>query len=454
MVDITKFVPDGIIPPKALKLAQQVKKIKDATSTGLELDATTVAATLKSNLGVLETDLRALVPPIPTLPSLNFQAELQSLMSLGANTPAGIAKLSSMKSKFGAGMPDIDDIKDLGTSNMASKIDDIIGQIPGFELPIGGATELLQSGQLQGLLNAASNAGLGSLTEGLNPISGGIPNFQLPDGATEAIQKAQSVVLPTIAPIAEKLSTFNIADNPMNEVTGEVGDLVAGAVERISGEGKYTFPNPEINLVFPDKLKNLSGQLGSITESVETSLPENISSADRDAIKEKLAVVKSQVLSSDVPVESGPMLANLKGALGGLKTQLGESGISGTDGIMDNFNNVTTGLTPPTTEIEQTVQSATEPKTEYSQGEKDALLKFYRRGHDRRSLMKIHKRLQYLNRVEITGGVKCWIHRGTVDIYIDPENAKYGDLVLSGQRSGALRAIGHLGFTKTMFVGT
>ena len=81
MVDITKFVPDGIIPPKALKLSQQVKKIKDATSTGLELDASTLAATLKSEVGVLDTDFRALVPPIPTLPSLNFQAELQSLMT-------------------------------------------------------------------------------------------------------------------------------------------------------------------------------------------------------------------------------------------------------------------------------------------------------------------------------------------------------------------------------------
>ena len=209
MVDITKFVPEGVIPSSSLKLSQQVKKIKDATSTGLELDASTLAATLKSEVWILDTDLRALVPPIPTLPSLNFQAELQSLMSLGANTPDGIAKLSSMKSKFGAGMPDIDAIKDLGTSNMASKIDGIVGQIPDFELPTGGATELLQSGQLQGLLDAASNADLGSITEGLNPISSGIPNFQLPAGATEAIQKAQSVVLPTIAPIAEELKTLD-----------------------------------------------------------------------------------------------------------------------------------------------------------------------------------------------------------------------------------------------------
>ena len=437
MVDITKFVPEGVIPSSSLKLSQQVKKIKDATSTGLELDASTLAATLKSEVGVLDTDFRALVPPIPTLPSLNFQAELQSLMSLGANTPDGIAKLSSMKSKFGAGMPDIDAIKDLGTSNMASKIDGIVGQIPDFELPTGGATELLQSGQLQGLLDAASNADLGSITEGLNPISSGIPNFQLPAGATEAIQKAQSVVLPTIAPIAEELSTFNIADSPMNEVTGEVGDLVAAAVERISGEGKYTFPNPEINLVFPDKLKDLSGQLGSITESVETSLPENISSADRDAIKEKLAVVKKQVLSSDVPVESGPMLSNLEESLGGLKTQLGESGISGTDGIMDNFNNVKTGLTPPTTEIEQTVQSATEPEKEYSQGEKDALLK-----QSYPSDYMIMRELQRLNRVKVTdergkkGVLKCWVYRGTNYIYIDPEDVKYGDRVLTDRRSG------------------
>ena len=138
-----------------------------------------------------------------------------------------------------------------------------------------------------------------------------------------------------------------------------------------------------------------------------------------------------------MPVESGPMLSNLEEALSGLKTQLGESGISGTDGIMDNFNNVKTGLTPPTTEIEQTVQSATEPEKEYSQGEKNALLK-----QSYPSDYMIMRELQRLNRVKVTdevgriGVLKCWDYRGTNYIYIDPEDVKYGDRVLTDRRSG------------------
>ena len=437
MVDITKFVPEGVVPTEALQMSQQIKKIKDATSSGLELDASTVAATLKSEMGVLDTDFRALVPPIPTLPSLNFQSELQSLMALGANTPDGIAKLASMKSKFGAGMPDIDAIKDLGTSNMASKIDDIIGQIPGFELPTGGASELLQSGQLQGLLDAASNADLGSITEGLNPISSGIPNFQLPDGATEAIQKAQSVVLPTIAPIAEELSTFNIDDSPMNEVTGEVGDLVAAAVEKIAGEGKYTFPNPEVNLLFPDKLKDLSGQLGDITESVEASLPENISDVDRSAIKEQLAVIKRQVQSSNEPLESSKISGDLNTEVDGLKTQLlnSYSVSSGqVSSLVGEFDTVKKQVEPPVAEPEQIVESATEPEKKYSQGEIDALTK-----QQDPSDTEIEKRLKYLNRVKITGTVfRFWAYRGTRYIYIEPSEIKKGDKVLGKMRTGRI----------------
>jgi len=435
MVDITKLVPDGIVPLKTLKLAQQKDKIKSAITSGLELDASTVAATLKADLGVLETDLRALVSPIPTLPSINLQSELQSLMALGANTPDGIAKLASMKSKFGAGIQ-IDAINDLGTSNMASKIDDMVGQIPGFKLPAGGASELLQSGKLQGLLDAASNAGLGSLTEGLNPISGKIPNFDLPAGATESIQKAQSVVLPTVAAIAEKISTFNIADSPMNEVTGEVGDLVAAAVERISGEGKYTFPNPEVDLLFPDKLQDLSGQLGGITESLGTQLAGmDIPSADLSAITEQLAVIKRQVQSSNEPLESSTVSANLQTALDGLKTQLLNSDSVSSDqvsSLVGEFDTVKKQVEPPVAEIEQTVQSATKPEKEYSQGEVDALTK-----QQDPSFTEIKERLQEYNRME-GSGTKYWIYRGTGYFLIEHDDVKYGDYVLANQRSGNL----------------
>ena len=347
MVDITKFVPEGLVPPEALQLSQQVKKIKDATSTGLELDASTLAATLKSEVGVLDTDFRALVPPIPTLPSINLQSELQSLMSLGANTPAGIAKLASLKSKFGGSLTssgfDLDAITSAGTTSMASKIDGIVGQIPNFELPTGGATELLQSGQLQGLLNSASDAGLSSLTDSLNPISDAIPNFDLPDGATEAIQKAQSVVLPTTSAIAEKISDFSIDETALDDITGLAGDVIAKAVEAAPKD--YAFPNPEINLVFPDKLQDLSGELDSVVGSLETEIAGlDIPSADLSDINKQLAVVKRQVLPAGVPLEAPTLSANLQTELDTLKTQLLNSVPTKESSLMSQFDNVKTQL--------------------------------------------------------------------------------------------------------------
>lgn len=347
MVDFTKFIPEGVVPPEVFKLSRQIDTIKSELENGIELDASTLATTLDAALGILETDLSALVPPIPTLPSTNLQSELQSLMALGANTPEGIAKLSSLKSKFGGSLTsggfDLDTITSAGTTSMASRIDGIVGQIPGFELPTGGASELIESGQLQSLLDAASNADLSSLTDSLNPISDAIPNFDLPDGATEAIQKAQSVVLPTTSAIAEKISDFSIDETALDDNTGLAGDVIAKAVEAAPKD--YAFPNPEINLVFPDKLQDLSGELDSVVGSLETEIAGlDIPSADLSDINKQLAVVKRQVLPAGVPLEAPTLSANLQTELDTLKTQLLNSVPTKESGLMSQFDNVKTQL--------------------------------------------------------------------------------------------------------------
>ncbi len=393
MVDFTKFIPEGVVPPEVFKLSRQIDTIKSELENGIELDASTLATTLDAALGILETDLSALVPPIPTLPSTNLQSELQSLMALGANTPEGIAKLSSLKSKFGGSLTsggfDLDGIVASGTGNMRDMIGNIAGQIPGFELPTGGATELLKSGQLQGLLDAASNADLGSLTENLNPISDLVPNFELPSGALEAIQKAPFAKAPVIAAIKEKISKFDINDSPLNEITGECGDVVAAAIEKICGKNQYPWPNPEIPIMFPDELKDLSGQLSSVADNLESNIGSRInelgggpagldvSSDDFSAIKDQLTKVKSQVLPSDVPVESGPMLSNLEGALGELKTQLENTEgissnqvtdyVSGFDGVKDSF------VKPAKVDQKGLVSQTAGKSAEYSEAEVVAL---------------------------------------------------------------------------------
>jgi hypothetical protein len=373
--------------------AGKLRGLVDTNIADIDVDPSALKNILDSELNILDTDFRSMIPEIPSLPSLNFQSELQSLMSLGANTPAGIGKLASLKDKFGGSLTsggfDLDGIVASGTGNMRDMIGNIAGQIPGFELPTGGATELLKSGQLQGLLDAASNADLGSLTENLNPISDLVPNFELPSGALEAIQKAPFAKAPVIAAIKEKISKFDINDSPLNEITGECGDVVAAAIEKICGKNQYPWPNPEIPIMFPDELKDLSGQLSSVADNLESNIGSRInelgggpagldvSSDDFSAIKDQLTKVKSQVLPSDVPVESGPMLSNLEGALGELKTQLENTEgissnqvtdyVSGFDGVKDSF------VKPAKVDQKGLVSQTAGKSAEYSEAEVVAL---------------------------------------------------------------------------------
>jgi len=459
MLDTSNLLPAGIIPDSLGNVKRQAGKLRGLVETNIDADPAALKDLLGSELNILDTDFRSMIPEIPSLPSLNFQSELQSLMSLGANTSGGISKLASLKDKFGGSLTsggfDLDSIVSGGTGDMGNMIDDIVGQIPNFELPTGGATELLQSGQLQGLLNAASNAGLGSLTENLNPISDLIPNFELPAGALEAIRKAPFAKQPVIAAIKELISELDTNDSPLNEITGQVGDVVAAAVEKIVREGAYTFPNPEIPIIFPDKLKDLSGQLAGITENLELNLGSKITDDDLSAIKNQLTKIKSQVLPSadGLPVESGPMLANLEGALGDLKTQLGNtkgissnqttSFIGGFDGIKDSF--------PKPTEIVQEgasgkpIVSETAPEKKYSQGELDAL------GMTAEQI-EILKMLRRQNRVPErkrhpeTGKMipAAWVYRPSVGgsiplIPFGPDSeVEVGDMVLSNGRTGHL----------------
>ena len=396
MLDTSNLLPAGIIPDSLGNVKRQAGKLRGLVDTNIadiDVDPSALKNILDSELNILDTDFRSMIPEIPSLPSLNFQSELQSLMSLGADTSGGIAKLASLKDKFGGSLTsggfDLDGIVASGTGNMRDMIGNIAGQIPGFELPTGGATELLKSGQLQGLLDAASNADLGSLTENLNPISDLVPNFELPSGALEAIQKAPFAKAPVIAAIKEKISKFDINDSPLNKITGECGDVVAAAIEKICGKNQYPWPNPEIPIMFPDELKDLSGQLSSVVDNLEGNIGSRInelgggpagldvSSDDFSAIKDQLTKIKSQVLPSDVPVESGPMLSNLEGALGELKTQLENTEgissnqvtdyVSGFDGVKDSF------VKPAKVDQKGLVSQTAGKSAEYSEAEVVAL---------------------------------------------------------------------------------
>ena len=93
--------------PDFNKLMSQFDIIKAEIASGLDIDASTLAGKLNTALTQLETDLRAMVPSLPTLPAVNFQSEVTSLATLPIGSQAYINKLATITSQFGDALPNI-----------------------------------------------------------------------------------------------------------------------------------------------------------------------------------------------------------------------------------------------------------------------------------------------------------------------------------------------------------
>ena len=163
--------------PDFNKLMSQFDTIKAEILSGLDVDASTLASTLNASLTQLETDLRAMVPSLPTLPGVNFQAEVASLATLSTGSTAYINKLAQLTTQFGEALPDI---------------------------------------------TGAINSALDAVTAG-GDVCGSLPNLELPSGATEAIEKAKNTLQATAPALVELAQSFS-EDATVNDATAIYGD--------------------------------------------------------------------------------------------------------------------------------------------------------------------------------------------------------------------------------------
>ena len=148
--------------PDFNKLASQFDSIKDILANNLEADAAALASSLGAPLDKLEAALRAMIPQLPSISAINFQAEVTSLAGLVPGSSAYLSKLALIKAQFGSVLPDI-----------------------------------------ESLVKSA----LATILSGGN-ICKTVPNWELPDGATDAVQKAQSVVQANVAPVVETIQEW------------------------------------------------------------------------------------------------------------------------------------------------------------------------------------------------------------------------------------------------------
>ena len=163
--------------PNFNKLMSQFDAIKSELLSGIDVDASTLASTLSASLTQLETDLRAMIPSLPTLPAVNFQAEVTSLATLPVGSTAYINKLAQLTTQFGEALPDIND---------------------------------------------AITSAIAAITAG-GDVCGVLPNLELPSGATEAIEKAKNTLQAT-APALEELAQSFSDDVSVDEDGAIYGD--------------------------------------------------------------------------------------------------------------------------------------------------------------------------------------------------------------------------------------
>lgn len=166
--------------PDFNKLMSQFDSIKSELTAGLDVDASTLASTLNTSLTQLETDLRAMVPSLPTLPAVNFQAEVASLATLPTGSQAAIDKLAQLTTQFGSSLPDI---------------------------------------------SSAIDSAISAVTAG-GDVCGALPNLELPSGAEEAVEKAKNSIQATAPALEEAAQTFS-EDTTIKEQEGTYGDRIA-----------------------------------------------------------------------------------------------------------------------------------------------------------------------------------------------------------------------------------
>lgn len=162
--------------------------IKDTLKSRMEIDASTLTSTLKSDLLDFGDKLKTMIPELPDLPDVNLQAELASLQELTGKARSDA--LSSLESKFGSGLSaqgvELDDLVNKANDALASG-KKISAEIPNFTVPAAGgdiiekANEVLQADKdgLEELLSDEVNV---EVTEGIKKI------------AIESVEKKKTLV--------------------------------------------------------------------------------------------------------------------------------------------------------------------------------------------------------------------------------------------------------------------
>ena len=188
--------------------AKKLDAVKDSMLAGLEVDASTLASTLSTDLTSLTTELRDFMPELPALPDINLQSQLSSLSGLDVGSSQYNTLLGSITDNFGTALTSAGSSLDSLVSDAASAVaggNTLSGIVPNMELPaLGGDVKLLADAIKQATEDAETEI-VSSFTS-----NDALTNLQstLSDAVTAA-QETIEAVTKTLADGAEVTTTIS-----------------------------------------------------------------------------------------------------------------------------------------------------------------------------------------------------------------------------------------------------
>ena len=118
--------------------------LKTSLKSNMEVDASSLSSTLKTDITSFADELKKLIPELPDLPDISLQASLTSFTELSGESAN--KALASIKSRFGDGVEDLGfDLDELVTQaqDAVDKGESIASKIPNITIPEGGGVAKL-----------------------------------------------------------------------------------------------------------------------------------------------------------------------------------------------------------------------------------------------------------------------------------------------------------------------
>ena len=118
--------------------------LKTSLKSNMEVDASSLSSTLKTDITSFADELKKLIPELPDLPDISLQASLTSFTELSGESAN--KALASIKSRFGDGVGDLGfDLDELvaQAQDAVGKGESIASKIPNITIPEGGGVAKL-----------------------------------------------------------------------------------------------------------------------------------------------------------------------------------------------------------------------------------------------------------------------------------------------------------------------